>query len=43
MDGKIKEMIEDVNNNLLLIQEFLEENPDVQKRLAVFIRMKQQI
>lgn len=38
MDSKIKEMIDDIQNNLTLLQEFLEENPDVQQRLAEFIQ-----
>ncbi|MFP4018865.1 MAG: hypothetical protein ACLFUH_06410 [Bacteroidales bacterium] len=41
MYNEIKEMIDDIENNLSLIQEFLEENPDVQQRLAEFIREKQ--
>lgn len=38
MYNEIREMIDDIENNLSLLQEFLKENPDVQERLAEFIR-----
>lgn len=41
MDKEIMDMVYDINNNLALLQEFLEENPDVQQRLKEFIREKQ--
>lgn len=41
MDIETQDIIDDIQNNLSLLQEFLGENPDVQQRLAEFIREKQ--